>query len=90
MPRKFDVFHGDVHWAAYAVHVSNNHRVVQCVFTIGKYFTVFATLDSGVGFLPCSCETSKGYGTMVITAKQGFNHQGRVPVFILRHLLGSH
>ena len=34
---------------SYAVHVSNNHRVVQCVFTIGKYFTVFTTLDSGVG-----------------------------------------
>ena len=65
-PRKFDVFRGDVHWAAYAVHVSNNHRVVQCVFTIGKYFTVFATLDSGVGFLPYSRVTSRETGLITM------------------------
>lgn len=65
-PRKFDVFRGDVHWAAYAVHVSNNHRVVQCVFTIGKYFTVFTTLDSGVEFLLYSRVTSRETGLITM------------------------
>ena len=60
------MFRGDVHWAAYTVHVSNNHRVVQCVFTIGKYFTVFTTLDSGVGFLPYSRVTSRETGLITM------------------------
>ena len=74
--RKFDVFRGDVHWAAYAVHVSNNHRAVQCVFTIGKYFTVFTTLDSEGIFLPYSRVTSGETGSMTMTEKQGFNLYG--------------
>ena len=60
------MFRGDVHWAAYAVHVSNNHRVVQCVFTIGIYFTVFTTLDSGVGFVAYSRVTSRETGLITM------------------------
>ena len=74
----------------YTVHASNNRCSAKFVFAIENKFTVFTTIDSGERFFPCSRETSKGYGAMVITAKQGFNHQGRVPVFILRHLLDSH
>lgn len=39
---------------------------MQCVFAIGKYFTVFATLVSGVGFLPYSRVTSRETGLITM------------------------
>ena len=43
-------------------------EAVQCVFTIGKYFTVFTTLDSEVEFLLYSRVTSRETGliTMIV------------------------
>ena len=55
---------------------------MQCVFVIGKYFTVFTMLDSKGIFLPYSRVTSRESGLMTMMQMICTDCDGKIPVFI--------